>query len=155
MKRFVICLCCSVLFLFAACTSAKPIDSVSIVQEIAPSVLDPMKEQWLISNDKEAVADLLQIDSSLLESGCFYCSKEPTNVTAFGGITIQDENKQDVIQALKAYQEKAKEDFEGYLPDQYQIAENAQILDYGNTLFLVMTDCNEEIINQIEKEIEQ
>ena len=151
MKRIWALLPCIIFFLFAGCSSSVQIDLASAVENVYSSQLDPLNENWLTSAGTDKTAELLGIDNSLLEEACFYYSSSATNATAVGGFRIKAENKENILQVLKEYQRRTSEKFYGFLPDQYQITQTAECLEYGDIIFFLMTDCN----SKIEEEIEQ
>lgn len=95
------------------------------------------------------VYDLLQIEESDVKN--FAMSVSMMNVQAYSVIVIEPaEGKTDVIEtALKAYSDSIKQSFENYLPDQLEIAENAQIEKFGDYVGLVICENAETVMGNI------
>lgn len=155
MKYILSLISCVVFFLFSGCTSSLSINISDVIDQVYQDLLDPLNEDWLIQADTENTAAILGIDVSFLEEACFYYSSSATNGTAIGGFQMKNEDKTRVLAALQEYSQKTSEKFAGFLPDQYNLAQAAEYLDYGTVVFFIMTDRNDDIKQEIEQIISE
>lgn len=107
-------------------------------------------------DDAELIFSLLGVSAE--DMTAFALSVSPMNVKAYAVAAVYPAaGKEDtVLEGLRAFQDNQKQSFEHYLPDQYEIANNARLetLEDG-TILLVMSEDQDPIFDAIRDAIEQ
>lgn len=139
-------------FLFSGCSESAPeIPLKTAVAQVYSQVLDPYGEGWLSEFDEQRAVEELGISAALYTESSVYASSKPSRCTLLAGFCPAEE-KADVLQeTLQKVKEGAVIAFDGYLPDQYQIAKSAEIKQYNGYCFLIMTEDNEKVARALEE----
>ncbi len=138
-------LCC--LPILAGCAGQTPdVSLTAAVSAVYTKILDPYGESWLDQFD----AEKLGVDTSLYTESNVYASSKTSRAAVFAGFSAAEGKADALKDALQKAKENAITAFDGYLPDQYLIAKNAEIKQYGDYCFLIMTEQNETVINALE-----
>lgn len=139
------------IFPLSGCSNQTPGVSLSdAVTYVYKSVLDPYEESWLRNFSEEETANKFGISSSLYTEACVYASPKTSYATVFAGFRTTEDKGNDLESALSVAKQNVIIAFDGYLPDQYLIAKNAEIKQYGDYYFLVMTKQNDAVIQALE-----
>lgn len=146
---FAALLCC--LPILGGCTGQTPdVSLTTAVSTVYMEVLDPYDEGWLNQFDAEKITEELGVDASLYAEASVYASSKASRAAVFAGFSAAEGKMDALIDTLQKAKENAMTSFDGYLPDQYLIAKNAEIKQYGNYCFLIMTEQNETVVKALE-----
>lgn len=146
---FAALLCC--LPILGGCTGQTPdVSLTTAVSTVYMEVLDPYDEGWLNQFDTEKITEELGVDASLYTEASVYASSKASRAAVFAGFSAAEGKMDALIDALQKAKENAMTSFDGYLPDQYLIAKNAEIKQYGDYCFLIMTGQNETVVKALE-----
>lgn len=146
---FAALLCC--LPILGGCTGQTPdVSLTTAVSTVYMGVLDPYDEGWLNQFDAEKITEELDVDASLYTDASVYASSKASRAAVFAGFSAAEGKMDALIDALQKAKENAMTSFDGYLPDQYLIAKNAEIKQYGDYCFLIMTEQNETVVKELE-----
>ncbi len=146
---FAALLCC--LPILGGCTGQTPdVSLTTAVSTVYMEVLDPYDEGWLNQFDAEKITEELGVDASLYTEASVYASSKASRAAVFAGFSAAEGKMDALIDALQKAKENAMTSFDGYLPDQYLIAKNAEIKQYGDYCFLIMTEQNETVVKALE-----
>ena len=146
---FAALLCC--LPILGGCTGQTPdVSLTTAVSTVYMEVLDPYDEGWLNQFDPEKITEELGVDASLYTEASVYASSKASRAAVFAGFSAAEGKMDALIDALQKAKENAMTSFDGYLPDQYLIAKNAEIKQYGDYCFLIMTGQNETVVKALE-----
>ena len=150
MKKAITAFLC-LLFLFSGCSSQTPETKLAdAIDYTYRNVLDPYDEGWLDRLELERISERFSIDASLYSEAAVYASDRTSRCTVLAGFCAAEGKTEELSKALQTVIENSIDAFTGYLPDQYLIAKNAEIKQYGNYIILVMTDQNEKVIKALE-----
>ena len=114
------------------------------------AVVDPYQEGWLTKLTQDEIASRLGIESSLYQSSSVYTASKSTSAYTVAGFQASENNQAELSEAMETAKEQIIASFNGFLPDQYEIAQNAVIKQYGDYFFLIVSDRNDEVIEAIE-----
>lgn len=143
------CLCC--FFLLSGCSSQTPdADLKQAVTHVYETIIDPNGEGWLEEFDEEKGAEVLGIDSSTYTDFEIYASERSTRCTVFAGFHAAEEKSDALRDSLENAKSNAVAAFDGFLPDQHKIAKEAEVKQYGDYWFLIMTEENEAVVKELE-----
>lgn len=95
----------------------------------------------------EMFADAYGIDTSLLED--YYVSVSMMNVhaTEFAIFEVKDEASIDAVKAgIEKRQKALEEQWKSYLPDQYELVQNAQTIVKGNKILFVINENADKVV---------
>lgn len=147
--------CCVVLCLFfsiflSGCSQTPTVSLINTVDAVYGAVLDPYNEYWLTRAEATLTAERLGVDRSLFTEARSYLSEKETVATIFAGFTAADGKTEALETALKKTAAKTAARFEGFLPDQYAVAGDAEIKVYGAYVFLIMTEENDVVFEALD-----
>lgn len=134
-------------------SSAAPKDYAQIIaanrdEDINDSVDIVTKPE----DDTFGVMELYGLDPEKMER--YAISISPINMRAYGVMIVlpTQEGKDEVKKAMQGFIEKQVSTFEYYLPDQYEIAQQAQLVETpAGELVLVMCEDADKVLSAIEK----
>lgn len=135
--------------LFASCSSSFDFDLDTAVEQ-GVSVIDPYQEGWMIKLTQDEITSRLGIKASLYQSSSVYTASKSTSAYTVAGFRASEGNQDKLTEAMETVKERIIASFNGFLPDQYEIAQNAVVKQYGDYFFLIVSDRNDEVIKAIE-----
>ncbi len=139
-------------FLLSGCSESAPeVPLKTAVAQIYSQVLDPYGEGWLSEFDEQQTAEKLGINTALYTESSVYASFKSSRCTLLAGFRPAEGKADDLRDALEKVKESTITAFDGYLPDQCRIAQNAEIKECGDYCFLIMTEDNEKTVQALEK----
>lgn len=139
------------LLILSGCGSQRPDVSLKAAVSYAYSqVLDPYAEEWLSAFEEGKAAEKLGVGTSLYTEAAMYASSRDSRCTILAGFRAAEGEADALQDALQTAKENAVISFNGYLPDQYSIAQNAEIWQHNDSYFLIMTEDNERVIQVLE-----
>ncbi|PWL70610.1 MAG: hypothetical protein DBY25_07830 [Clostridiales bacterium] len=155
MKHFSASACClAILLLFCSgCTSALELDLYQTMTSVYQTALDPYNEQWLMVLDSGETGEHFGISQAFYTEAVAYVPQKETSATVFAGFHAQKDKKDALKDALQTAKENAEASFEGVLPDQLAVAQNAELKEYGDYLFLIMTEHNGAVLTTLDNAI--
>jgi len=140
------------LLLFSGCSKETPDISVTeTVDKIYSEILDPYGEGWLTPFEAKQIVSEFGISLTLYREQRVYASVKSSRCSAIAGFEAEEGKFDELVTALENAREKAMSDFNGYLPDQYKIAQESVLVKAEPYCFLVMTDRNEKVTKAIDE----
>ena len=140
----------------AACGGASaPAEPKDYVQIIADTRTGDDAEIEIVTTPEEdtfGMMELYGLDPAWMER--YAVSISPINMRAYGVMIVlpTEEGREDAKAAMQGFIQQQAATFESYLPDQFAIAEAAQLVDgAGGELVLVMCEDSDAVTEQILK----
>lgn len=155
MKYFSAAACCltALLFFCSGCTQTLELNLYQTMSHIYQAALDPYGEQWLTPLDSGQTAARYGIDQALYTEAVAYVPQKETSATVFAGFHAQKDKKDELKTALQLLQQEMEASFEGVLPDQLAVAQNAELKEYGDYLFFIMTEQNDTVVEMLDNAV--
>ena len=155
-KRTVFLLLFCFLFSLCSCTSAKPSAPLRETMAVVyAAVIDPHDDGFLQEYSENEIIENVPVAASLYTEAVAYASPLPSRGSVFMGFIPAKGRKDDLIAELKEAQKAAIASFDGYLPDQLQIAQNAVTVEKGGYLFFLMTEDNVAVEQALDELLEK
>ncbi|MGI5897188.1 MAG: DUF4358 domain-containing protein [Oscillospiraceae bacterium] len=155
MKRFSVAACCLaiLLLLCSGCTPALELNLYQTMSSVYRTALDPYNEQWLIPLDSGETSERFGISQAFYTEAVVYVPQKETSATVFAGFHAQKDKKDALKDALQTVKQNAEASFEGILPDQLAVAQGAELKEYGDYLFLIMTEQNGAVLTALDNAV--
>lgn len=92
------------------------------------------------------------IDTNALEEYIFEMSEEATSAEAVIVIKCQDADmRSSIVESLDILREDKMMELENYLPDQYTIVSDSEVVESGDYVYLVISENAQDILSIIKK----
>lgn len=155
MKRsFVLILTVVLSLALSACSSndkETAIESKVPPKAMADQMLQQIEQPKLMELESDLVQKLYHLDPALLED---YSIRTPLmNVKTNEIAIVKVKDAKDVAKVETAIKQRAadvQKQFETYLPDQYEIAQNYKLVTKGNYVFFVISDKADDFVKAFE-----
>lgn len=113
---------------------------VSKVEEIASRIISGLEMGTTIKLGDQEIKDMYGIDRSKLADGIFLPSMFNISASEIAIVQLASEEQYDeVVQGMEQRAKQIQQSFEFYLPDQYQLSLNYQIIRNGNFVMFSIT----------------
>lgn len=121
--------------------SKEPEDTeVSKVEEIANHIISELEMGSTIELGDQEIMDMYGIDRSKLADGIFLPSMFNIKASEIAIVQLASEEQyEEVAKGMEQRAEQIQKTFESYLPDQYQLSLNYQIVRNGNYVMFSIT----------------
>lgn len=151
-----ICLCTACTSTNDKQTTGKQQKEVSVsMQEIYDEIEQTIKMPTMIALNDNYIANYYGIDISLLEEYVFMNAEDVIYADTIILMKVKEESSaKEMKEALETMIEQKKMELENYLPKQFQLVEESEVIVSGSYISLVISEEREEIDKIIEKYIE-
>ena len=139
--------------LMAGCSggNSKPVEPELTANEMVDEMLAKVEQPAMMELPADQVKDIYHIDPETFEE---YAIRIPMmNVKTNEVAVMKVKNSDDVPKVEEAVKQRAEDvqkQFESYLPDQYEIAKNYQVVTKGDYVLFVISDQADELVNVFE-----
>lgn len=106
-------------------------------------------DDWLSDADPTMLMESHEMNFDNIEEFYGKIPDKNTHASAIIGAKAKSGKVAEAKAELTKYLDRTKSSFENYLPDQYDIAKNAQFVEEGDYIFLVMADKADDIVDAI------
>lgn len=125
--------------------AVEPVEPELTTNDMMDKMLEEVEQPMLMELQADQVQDVYNLDPELLEE---YSIRIPMMSVKSNEIAIlkvkNTEDVPEVEEAVKQRAETVKKQFETYLPDQYENAENYKLVTKGNyVLFVISAEADE------------
>ena len=103
----------------------------------------------LVKADSNMLKNVIKIDDKLLDE---YLIKVPAMITSADSYLIVKPvsgKKDDVKKALDKYMVSLEDQWKTYLPSQYELVKNREVVEYGDYLIYIISSDNDRVLKEI------
>ena len=160
MKKIMVFMLTVVLAMVVSACSDKEntttIEASKSAKEMVDQMVTEVEQPALMELSEEELQNLYNIDPAKLEEYSVRIPMMNVKTNEIAVLKVKDAaDVADVEAAIKTRAENVMQSFEQYLPDQYEIAKNYQIVVKGNYVLFVISDRADDLIKVYDNFFEQ
>jgi len=121
------------------------------MEELYEEIKEKVEQPEMVVLNDNYITNYYGIDLSLLEDYLFVNAEDVIYADTIVLLKVKEEaSAQIMTDALNAMMDQKKLELENYLPEQYQIVENSEVVVSGQYVYLIISEKAEEIQDVIE-----
>lgn len=129
-------------------TSSEDYPLASALEDTIENVYNDLMngaDDWLSAMDEETMKTAYDMDFSNFDEYYGRIPKANVHATSIIGVKVKNGKKEEARAELMKYQAAMEQNFERYLPDQYDLVKDYRIIENGDYMVLVIADNADDI----------